>query len=720
MKNKGISRRDFLKGSAAGAVGIAAAGLLGACSSSDEKSNSTKWDYEADVVIIGAGGAGLPAGLKAMEDGASVLFVEANWDCGGHAAVSGGNLHFGGGTAKQKAFGVEDSADKYYLDHTEGQPMCSRWNDREYVRAIADSMVPCYDLCIANGLKETEDAPIHRNYFFDDPTRTEVESVARQTNTDMVTDGWENIFTGVKTSGIGITRPLEKSLREKGAQFLMNYHMDKFHRDEAGRVIGLTAHYTPTILPGETDRLESFFSEGNLDCTKETINVKAKKGVIIATGGSTGNENFRTMIDPRLGPEFDGLGGMPFSDQDASGELAAMEIGGALGVMAGYAPDDGGWLTTPSRFGCRYGYNAAYSENSKIWKLFVAKGVSADIKNSIIVNMVGNRCGNEDMYDTNKYTNFRFEFFKTALSSVVVDPNGDGNARRYGGPLWAIYDQDTVVANDWDMNNCDFENGYAFKADTLTELAQKIVNKYYEHIKMDPANLVKTVADWNSYVENGEDKEWGRKNLNKKIQNGPFYALWAVPSLHDTLAGLRVNSDMQCVNIHGELIPGLFCVGEASAGMRVHGLGRVMVSGYIAGRSVASIDENGNVTNHSLKSAEPIANELQDFDPSTENDLIGGNAQNAGQEAAGTFTGTSENGMNGAIKLEITVEDGKMTAIEILEQKETENIGVPAFDTLIKQALETQSANVDTVSGATVTTEAFKEALKIAMEKAGL
>ena len=61
-----------------------------------------KWDYQADVVIIGAGGAGLPAGLKAIEDGASVLFVETNWDVGGHAAVSEGQLHSGASTVSQK------------------------------------------------------------------------------------------------------------------------------------------------------------------------------------------------------------------------------------------------------------------------------------------------------------------------------------------------------------------------------------------------------------------------------------------------------------------------------------------------------------------------------------------------------------------------------------------------------------------------------------------
>ena len=47
--------------------------------------NGTGWDLEADVVVIGSGAAGLPAAIKAVEGGASVLVVEANYDVGGHA-----------------------------------------------------------------------------------------------------------------------------------------------------------------------------------------------------------------------------------------------------------------------------------------------------------------------------------------------------------------------------------------------------------------------------------------------------------------------------------------------------------------------------------------------------------------------------------------------------------------------------------------------------------
>ena len=207
-----------------------------------------KWDYQADVVIIGAGGAGLPAGLKAIEDGASVLFVETNWDVGGHAAVSEGQLHSGGSTVSQKEWGIEDSADLYYYDHTRGQAVDSRFNEFSQVRSVANSMAKAYDFILKNGVKVLEIEPMVRNYYRDGGS--DPDSVGRMTYSD--SGEWKNEYTGTTAAGVAVTRPLEKSLRDKGAKFLLNYHMDKIYREgvQSGKVLGVQASYTPHILPG--------------------------------------------------------------------------------------------------------------------------------------------------------------------------------------------------------------------------------------------------------------------------------------------------------------------------------------------------------------------------------------------------------------------------------------------------------------------------------------
>jgi FAD binding domain len=64
--------------------------------------DSQNWDLEADVLIIGSGAAGLPAAIRAVEAGASVIVVETNYDVGGHAIISGGHMALGGGTSVRR------------------------------------------------------------------------------------------------------------------------------------------------------------------------------------------------------------------------------------------------------------------------------------------------------------------------------------------------------------------------------------------------------------------------------------------------------------------------------------------------------------------------------------------------------------------------------------------------------------------------------------------
>lgn len=148
--------------------------------------------------MIGAGGSGLPAGLKALEDGASVIMVEANYDCGGHAAVSEGQLHSGGYTVSQKEWDVTDSSDRYYYDHTRGF-LDSRYNDREVTRSVANSIAEAYDFVLKKGIVVQDIEPMIRAYYRDGGY--DADGVARMTYVDATE--WENDITGRKNNGIG-------------------------------------------------------------------------------------------------------------------------------------------------------------------------------------------------------------------------------------------------------------------------------------------------------------------------------------------------------------------------------------------------------------------------------------------------------------------------------------------------------------------------------------
>jgi succinate dehydrogenase/fumarate reductase flavoprotein subunit len=124
--------------------------------------------------------------------------------------------------------------------------------------------------------------------------------------------------------------------------------------------------------------------------------------------------------------------------------------------------------------------------------------------------------------------------------------------------------------------------GYFFKDDTLEGLAEKINTNPYQKHRMDGKVLRATVERYNSFV-GGEDVDFDKPSPRYRIEKAPFYAAWNTVLLHDTYMGVRINSYCQVLTLAGEVIPGLYCGGESSAGASAHGLARCCTQGYIAG-----------------------------------------------------------------------------------------------------------------------------------------
>ena len=160
---------------------------------------------------------------------------------------------------------------------------------------------------------------------------------------------------------------------------------------------------------------------------------------------------------------------------------------------------------------------------------------------------------------------------------------GIGDGHNGGGPIWAIFDADAVSREHWtpEPPHVDLAAGFFFTANTVADLARKIVMKY-QRVAMPPAALEATVARYNSFVDAGRDDDFGKPT--PKIARPPFYAAWATPVIHDTRGGLRINARCQVMDMNGAVIPGLFCGGESAGGFSMHGLARCLCQGYIAGR----------------------------------------------------------------------------------------------------------------------------------------
>ncbi|PYR74293.1 MAG: hypothetical protein DMF87_23110 [Acidobacteria bacterium] len=100
-KRKAVSRRDFVKSGAAAGVGAAVLSTSGTALAQVSPVNAIRWNYEADIVIIGGGCTGLPAAIRARGLGASVIIVDQNFDPGGKMLHSGGQISLGGGDPLQ-------------------------------------------------------------------------------------------------------------------------------------------------------------------------------------------------------------------------------------------------------------------------------------------------------------------------------------------------------------------------------------------------------------------------------------------------------------------------------------------------------------------------------------------------------------------------------------------------------------------------------------------
>lgn len=129
------------------------------------------------------------------------------------------------------------------------------------------------------------------------------------------------------------------------------------------------------------------------------------------------------------------------------------------------------------------------------------------------------------------------------------------------------------------------EKGIMYKADTLEELA--------EMIGCPAENLIASVEKYNSYVDAGEDPDFGKMYLAQRIETAPYYAVIEKPSVHHTMGGVQINTDAQVLNENGEVIEGLFAAGEVTGGIHAgnrlggNAIADCMVFGRIAGANAA-------------------------------------------------------------------------------------------------------------------------------------
>ena len=666
----GLSRREFVKSGAA--AGVGAASLLGAgCSQSDD--SGIEWHYEADVVIAGGGCAGLTAAIRARDLGADVLVVDQNFDLGGRMLHSGALLSLGGGDPVQQRdmkgesdkegfitvsplekpeeldddFDIlfEDITDWSVLDRKAQAPY--RYNERDMMRAWAENCPATRQFLIDNYVRFTRIIGTHGGgglsrargalcfLMLGDKTDIKAGTVTAE-DAGYVDPERTSPFAPVQMydasrfvgpnsvgNGVAVSRCLEFSAREKGVQFMLHRCFDELIREQPfdGRILGIKAHYSPRFHPETGDRLESFWQDGNIDERREQLNIRARKAVILASGGHAGNPEVRSMFYPAMRePAFPTSGEALQGEhgQDASALIAGLRVGANLaGMQQNLSYSVTYHLST--RLGTRDAYTSMYPGHP----CFGFRGSAGlnvgtvGFEDLIAVNQVGKRFFNEvrlplkpslsrypgdgstpgrglehRRYDwrncASGWIGEMYEYDHGVDAALAIN-EGSEPPDYFSGMLWAIFDQDAVDRHGWELRfPYVADNGYYFKADTIEELAEKIENGN-EYQRVPLKYLAETVDTWNSYVEAGADPEFEREvdAPMSPVAKAPFYALSIMILWHDSYGGLRVNGRNQVIDMQGKVIPGLYAGGEAVGGFNKHGLGKGHVHGYIAGTHAA-------------------------------------------------------------------------------------------------------------------------------------
>ena len=348
---------------------------------------------------------------------------------------------------------------------------------------------------------------------------------------------------------------------------MLNRHLDEIIREgrDSGRVIGVKASYTPRFSPKTGKRLESYASNGNIDETKQVIYVRARRAVIVGTGGYMGNVPFRTMFDPRMSEpsmQFStGLMGLSTRTRAAPGRH---EGGRASSVFQANlhatrpAPSDGSGLHRHLRQGDA---GAPRSSSSVPTASRSHHRLESSLPSTRSASASTTRCrpaparcggpippgssGTKKPFTPLDWRNasvgqVRSSFAWGSGSDAALAMNEGSRAPDYSsGPVWAIFDQAAVDANGWKLRHpyiADPPNGTFFKADTIAELGRLVVGNRF--MRMPLKYLEQTVARFNGFVAAGKDTDF-EKAAMKQDRQGAFYAALIPFAVNDFIGGLK-------------------------------------------------------------------------------------------------------------------------------------------------------------------------------------
>lgn len=468
---------------------------------------------DADVVVVGAGGAGMTAAITAAAEGKSVVILESQSMVGGNSVRATGGMNAGKTVYQdENEFGESAGVEKTLKTAAE------KYADNETITALAKTVSEQWAAYQANPTGYFDSVELMEldtmigGKGINDPELVETLCANSADAIDWLDEHGITLHNVSSFGGASVKR-IHRPVNAEGKTVSVGSYMIPLLQENCEKA-GVKMMLDTTATEILTDANGAAVGVKATGASGETVTVNAK-AVVLATGGFGANLDMVVKYKPEL------KGFMTTNAPGIQGQ--GIEMAQAIGA----ATVDMDQIQI----------HPTVEANTAA---LITEGLRGD--GAILINEEGKR------------------FIDEVGTRDVVSA---AEIAQTGSYSWLVVDQAMVDASSVIQGY--IKKGYTVTGETYEELGKAM--------GVDAAAFAETMDKWNGYVEAKNDPDFGRTSFANPLNTAPYYAVKVTAGVHHTMGGLKINANTEVLNEKGEVIPGLFAAGEVTGG--VHGANRL-------------------------------------------------------------------------------------------------------------------------------------------------
>ena len=468
---------------------------------------------DADVVVVGAGGAGMTAAITAAGEGKSVVILESQSMVGGNSVRATGGMNAGKTVYQdENEFGESAGVEKTLKTAAE------KYADNETITALAKTVSEQWAAYQANPTGYFDSVELMEldtmigGKGINDPELVETLCANSADAIDWLDEHGITLHNVSSFGGASVKR-IHRPVNAEGKTVSVGSYMIPLLQENCEKA-GVKMMLDTTATEILTDANGAAVGVKATGASGETVTVNAK-AVVLTTGGFGANLDMVVKYKPEL------KGFMTTNAPGIQGQ--GIEMAEAIGA----ATVDMDQIQI----------HPTVEANTAA---LITEGLRGD--GAVLINAEGKR------------------FIDEVGTRDVVSA---AEIAQTGSYSWLVVDQAMVDASS-------VIQGYIKKGYTVTGATYEELGKA---MGVDAAAFAETMDKWNGYVEAKNDPDFGRTSFANPLNTAPYYAVKVTAGVHHTMGGLKINANTEVLNEKGEVIPGLFAAGEVTGG--VHGANRL-------------------------------------------------------------------------------------------------------------------------------------------------